>query len=119
MNISFLPVQLVVHDLVYVRISKSNVVGVGIDEMTEIEPIADVHKQASLSISLGECHFRVQVAILVGRSGCLVCYDRCIDQVAVTDERHVPESPETDVSVIRRIVCRKSASEKVCNEQQL
>lgn len=98
MNVSPFPVLLVVNDLVHVRISELNVVGIGIDEVTEIEPVADIHKQASLSVCIGECHLRVQVAILVGRSSRLVRYDGRVDQVAVTDERHVPQSPETGIS---------------------
>lgn len=90
MNVASLPVEFVVHDLVHVWISQSNVIGIGIDEMAEVEPVADVHKQASLPVSVGERHLRVQVAILVGRSGRLVCYDRRVDQVAVSDERYVP-----------------------------
>lgn len=98
MNVSSLPVQLVVYDLIHVRINELDVVAIGIDEVAELEPVADVHEQALLPVPVGECHFRVQVATLVGRPGRLVCYDRRVDQVAVTDERHVPQSPETDVS---------------------
>lgn len=97
MNVSFLPIQLVVHNLVHVRIGKFNVVGIRIDEMTKVEPIIQIHEEASLSISPSESHFRIQIGILVGRSGRLVCYNSRVDQVAVTDEWHVPQSPETDV----------------------
>lgn len=97
MNVSFLPIQLVVHNLVYVRIGKSDVVGIRIDEMTKVEPIVEVHEEASLSVCPSESHFRIQLGILVGRSGRLVCYNGRVDQVAVTDEWHVPQSPETDV----------------------
>lgn len=98
MNISFLPVQFVVRDLIYFWIGKPDVVGIGIDEVAEFEPVVDVHEQAPLSISVSEGHFRIQIGILVGRSGRLVRYNGRVDQVAVTDERHVPQSPETNVS---------------------
>ncbi|KYN07787.1 hypothetical protein ALC62_01298 [Cyphomyrmex costatus] len=101
MNVSFFPVQFIFYDLVYVWINESGVIGVRINEMTELKPIIDVHKQTPLSISMGECHLRVQVASLVDWSGRLVCYDRRVDQVAVTDKRHVPQSPETGINVIR------------------
>ncbi|KYQ59100.1 hypothetical protein ALC60_01935 [Trachymyrmex zeteki] len=117
MNVSFLPVQLIFYDLVHVRIDESDVVGIGIDEMAEFEPVIDIHKQAPLSISMGECHLRVQVASLIGWPGRLVCYNRRVDQVAVTDEWHVPQSPETGINVIRRIAYWRSASEKACNER--
>lgn len=97
MNISFLPIQLVVHNLIHVWIRKPDVVGIRIDEMTKVEPIVEVHEEASLSICPGESHFRIQIGILVGRSDRLVCYNGRVDQVAVTDEWHVPQSPETDV----------------------
>lgn len=117
MNVSFLPVQLIFYDLIHVRINESDVVGIGIDEMAELESVIDVHKQAPLSISVGECHLRVQLASLVGWSGRLVCYNRCVDQVAVTDERHVPQSPEIGINVIQRIAYQRSASEKAYNER--
>lgn len=98
MNISSLPVQLVVHNLVHIRVGKLNVVGSRIDEMAEFESVVEVHEQALLSVSLGEGQFRIQIDILVGRSSRLVCYNGCVDQVTATDERHVPQSPETDVS---------------------
>lgn len=97
MNVSFLPVQLVVHNLIHVRISKLDIIGIRIDEMTKVEPIVEIHEEASLSICSGKSHFRIQIGILVGRSGRLVCYNGRVDQVAVTDEWHVPQSPETDV----------------------
>lgn len=96
MNVPSLPVQFVVHDLVHIRIGESNVVGIEIDQMAEFEPVTDVHEQTTQPVSVGERHLRVQVAILVGRPGRLVHYDRRIDQVAVTDKWHVPQSPETD-----------------------
>lgn len=102
MYVFFLPVQFVVHDLIHVRICELDVIAVGIDEVTEIESIADVHEQTSLSISVSECHFRIQIPVLIGRSSSLIAYDGCVYQVAVTYERHVPQSPETNVSVIRR-----------------
>lgn len=98
MNISSLPVQLVVYDLVHVWISKPDVVGVRIDEVAELESVAEVHEEAPLSVTLGEGHIRIQIGIFVGWSGRLVGYNSRVDQVAVTHERHVPESPETDVS---------------------
>lgn len=87
--------------------------------MAKLEPVADVHKQASLSVSVSERHLRVQVAILVGRSGRLICYDRCVDQVAVTDKWHVPQSPETDISVIRRIACRRRRATSAISGEHL
>lgn len=101
-NVSPFPVQLVVYDLVHVRIGEPNVVTIGIDEMAEFQPVTDVHKETFLSVSAGERHLRVQVAVLVRRPCRLVRYNRRVDQVAVTDERHVPQSPETNVNVIRR-----------------
>lgn len=96
MNISLLPIQLVVHDLIHVRMGEPDVVGIGIDEVAEVEPIIEVHEEASLPVRPRESHLRVQLGVLVGRPGRLVRYNGRVDQVAVTDERHVPQSPGTD-----------------------
>lgn len=121
MNISLLPVKFVVHDLIHFWIGKLNVVGIGIDEVAEFEPVTDVHEQTPLSVSVSEGHFRIQIGILVGRSGRLVRYNGRVDQVAVTDERHVPESPETNVyqrdSTNRERESRDDGNESACNER--
>lgn len=98
MNVSSLPIQLVVHNLIYVRISEFNIVGIGINEVTEIESVADVHKETLLSVSVSERHFCVQVADLVRRTSRFVLYDGRIDQVTISHKRYVPQSPETDVT---------------------
>lgn len=97
MNVSFFPIQLVVHNLIHVRIGESDIVDVRINEVTKIESVVDVHEQSSLPISMGERHLCVQIPDLVGRTGRLVLYDGRIDQIAITHKRHVPQSPETEV----------------------
>lgn len=59
MNISFLPVQFVIYDLIHVRMGKLNIVRVGIDEVAELESVTDVHEQASLTITSSKRHLRV------------------------------------------------------------
>jgi len=59
MNVSSLPVQLVVYDLVHVRINELNIIAIRIDEMAEFEPIADIHKEAPSPITLSEGHLCV------------------------------------------------------------
>lgn len=98
MDVPSFPVQFVVYDLIHVRIGELNVIGIRIDQVAELEPVADVHEQTTLPVSVGKCHLRVQVAMLIGWPGHLARYDRRVDQVAVTDEWHVPQSPETDIS---------------------
>lgn len=78
-----------------------------VDEMTEVDPVGDVHEYVVHSEILGEGHVRVKEIPNIGGAGDLVVNNTASNEVAGADEGNIPE-PATVVVDNLHVVLRSS-----------
>ena len=96
MNVPLLPVELVVEQLIHIGVGVRGVEAVLVDQMTKIQPVIHVHEDIAVTIGVSERHVRVQIALHVRGTRCLVPKEAGVDQIAAAHERYVPETSVTD-----------------------